>query len=205
MTSYKSTTYSVKSSAPRGFSSMSYSAPSTRRSYAHTSYASGGRSFGGGMGGVGISSTTTYGLGSSMSGGSSFGTSYGGGVIHQAPITAVTVNRSLLAPLNLEIDPTIQAVRTQEKEQIKTLNNRFASFIDKVGDLDNACVCVFKCVFAQKALWLSWLRRNQFRLVQSSLSPHLPGVACWLLCNKVIKGSTCFQGSSKLPRSLCSM
>lgn len=143
MTSYKSTTYSVKSSAPRSFSSVSYSAPSTRRSYAHTSYASGGRGFGGGMAGVGISSTTNYGLGSSMSGGgSSFGGGYGGGVMHQAPIMAVTVNRSLLAPLNLEIDPTIQAVRTQEKEQIKTLNNRFASFIDKVGDLDNARVCV---------------------------------------------------------------
>lgn len=50
-----------------------------------------------------------------------------------APITAVTVNKSLLAPLNVEIDPTIQAIRTQEKEQIKTLNNRFASFIDKVS------------------------------------------------------------------------
>jgi len=52
------------------------------------------------------------------------------------PITAVTVNQSLLAPLNLEIDPSIQAVRTQEKEQIKTLNNRFASFIDKVRFLE---------------------------------------------------------------------
>ncbi|XP_036388895.1 intermediate filament protein ON3-like isoform X1 [Megalops cyprinoides] len=53
-----------------------------------------------------------------------------------APITAVTVNKNLLAPLNLEIDPTIQAVRTQEKEQIKSLNNRFASFIDKVRFLE---------------------------------------------------------------------
>merc|ERR1719309_1424668 len=52
------------------------------------------------------------------------------------PITAVTVNQSLLSPLNLEIDPTIQVVRTQEKEQIKTLNNRFASFIDKVRFLE---------------------------------------------------------------------
>merc|ERR1719347_908175 len=58
------------------------------------------------------------------------------GAPHQAPITAVTVNKSLLAPLNLEIDPSIQAVRTQEKEQIKTLNNRFASFIDKVRFLE---------------------------------------------------------------------
>lgn len=49
------------------------------------------------------------------------------------PITAVKVNESLLAPLNLEIDPNIQAIKTQEKEQIKTLNNRFASFIDKVS------------------------------------------------------------------------
>lgn len=60
---------------------------------------------------------------------------FGGGMGNDmvAPITAVTVNKSLLAPLNLEIDPTIQAIRTQEKDQIKTLNNRFASFIDKVS------------------------------------------------------------------------
>lgn len=50
------------------------------------------------------------------------------------PITAVTVNESLLAPLNLEIDSSIHAIRTQEKEEIKTLNNRFASLIDKVSD-----------------------------------------------------------------------
>uniref|UniRef100_A0A8C6TYZ3 Si:dkey-222n6.2 n=1 Tax=Neogobius melanostomus TaxID=47308 RepID=A0A8C6TYZ3_9GOBI len=55
---------------------------------------------------------------------------------HGAPITAVTINRSLLTPLNLEIDPTVQVVRTQEKEQIKSLNNRFASFIDKVRHLE---------------------------------------------------------------------
>ncbi|XP_039545104.1 keratin, type II cytoskeletal 8-like [Pimephales promelas] len=52
------------------------------------------------------------------------------------PITAVKVNESLLAPLNLGIDPNIQAIRTDEKEQIKTLNNRFASFIDKVRFLE---------------------------------------------------------------------
>lgn len=52
------------------------------------------------------------------------------------PITAVTINKSLLTPLNLEIDPTVQVVRTQEKEQIKSLNNRFASFIDKVRHLE---------------------------------------------------------------------
>ncbi|XP_060914559.1 keratin, type II cytoskeletal 8-like isoform X4 [Labrus mixtus] len=64
------------------------------------------------------------------------GMGFGSGMAGQTPITAVTVNKSLLAPLNLEIDPNIQVVRTQEKEQIKTLNNRFASFIDKVRFLE---------------------------------------------------------------------
>lgn len=50
-----------------------------------------------------------------------------------ATITPVQTNPSLLNPLNLEFDKTISVVRTQEKDQIKTLNNRFASFIDKVG------------------------------------------------------------------------
>lgn len=44
----------------------------------------------------------------------------------------MTVNQSLLTPLNLEIDPNAQRVKKDEKEQIKTLNNKFASFIDKV-------------------------------------------------------------------------
>lgn len=44
----------------------------------------------------------------------------------------MTINQSLLAPLNLEIDPEIQKVRTQEREEMKKLNNKFASFIDKV-------------------------------------------------------------------------
>ncbi|XP_063072437.1 keratin, type II cytoskeletal 8-like [Engraulis encrasicolus] len=36
----------------------------------------------------------------------------------------------------MDIDPNYQAVRTQEKEEIKVLNNRFASFIDKVRFLE---------------------------------------------------------------------
>ena len=47
----------------------------------------------------------------------------------------MTVNQSLLQPLNVEIDPQIGQVKTQEREQIKTLNNKFASFIDKVMEL----------------------------------------------------------------------
>lgn len=118
-------------------------------------YSSGGiYSSGGGFG----SSGGGYSSSSMIAGGSGYGFSSGGGAI-AAPITAVQVNKSLLAPLNLEIDPNIQAVRTQEKEQIKTLNNRFASFIDKVGasfyglfavycrphDLSTACNLFFPC------------------------------------------------------------
>ncbi|XP_042750837.1 keratin, type II cytoskeletal 8-like [Lagopus leucura] len=82
-----------------------------------------------------------------MSAASAFGTisgsHFGVGGMQRGPVTvsgggiaAVTVNQSLLTPLNLEIDPDIQQVRKEEKEQIKTLNNRFASFIDKVRFLE---------------------------------------------------------------------
>ncbi|XP_077340062.1 keratin, type II cytoskeletal cochleal-like isoform X2 [Lithobates pipiens] len=63
--------------------------------------------------------------------GHGFGGSYGSG-----GITAVTVNQGLLAPLNLEVDTNIQRVRTEEKNQIKGLNNKFADFIDKVRFLE---------------------------------------------------------------------
>ncbi|TDH10398.1 hypothetical protein EPR50_G00075010 [Perca flavescens] len=53
-----------------------------------------------------------------------------------ASITAVTVNKSLLTPMKIDIDPSLQVARNQEKEQIKTLNNRFVSFIDKVRHLE---------------------------------------------------------------------
>ncbi|KFP10621.1 Keratin, type II cytoskeletal 75, partial [Egretta garzetta] len=61
---------------------------------------------------------------------------FGGGPPGVGTIQEVTVNQSLLAPLNLEIDPNIHQVRKDEKEQIKTLNNKFASFIDKVRFLE---------------------------------------------------------------------
>ncbi|KAI4873779.1 hypothetical protein NFI96_010629 [Prochilodus magdalenae] len=131
----KKTSYTVKSSAvPRSFSSQSYSGPSiSRQSYtARSSYGGLNRGLGGGLGGGSyVTSSTAYGGGMGL--GMGVGMGMGNNVV---PITAVSVNKSLLAPLNLEIDPTIQAVRTQEKEQIKTLNNRFASFIDKVRFLE---------------------------------------------------------------------
>ena len=50
-----------------------------------------------------------------------------------SPLASLSINKSLLAPLNLEIDPNLSMSRAHEKEQIKSLNNRFASFIDKVA------------------------------------------------------------------------
>ncbi|TRY74140.1 hypothetical protein DNTS_026684 [Danionella cerebrum] len=82
------------------------------------------------MGGYGYSSLSGISLGASAP---SFSTS---SAYLGPPITSVSVNKSLLAPLNLEIDPNIQMVRTQEKDQIKSLNNRFATFIDKVRFLE---------------------------------------------------------------------
>ncbi|KAM7401846.1 hypothetical protein PAMP_017124 [Pampus punctatissimus] len=148
----KTTTFSTSSSrAPQGFSSRSFSGyggrsvGSGRQSYAvRTSYGGVGSS-GAAVGAGGFKVVGGYVAGGSAQRGGGmefgyvgFGGGVGGGMANEivAPITAVTVNKSLLAPLNLEIDPTIQAVRTQEKEQIKTLNNRFASFIDKVRFLE---------------------------------------------------------------------
>ncbi|NXY21195.1 K2C75 protein, partial [Atrichornis clamosus] len=108
----------------------------------------GGYGFGGGAGGPG------FGGGHGGGGGFGFGglgglggfpvglgggrnpAGFAGGPSGVGTIQEVTVNQSLLAPLNLEIDPNIQQVRKDEKEQIKTLNNKFASFIDKVRFLE---------------------------------------------------------------------
>ncbi|XP_063284581.1 keratin, type II cytoskeletal cochleal-like [Pelobates fuscus] len=69
--------------------------------------------------------------------GSGHGSGHGGGIgTGFGGITSVTVNHGLLAPLNLEMDPSIQRVRTQEKNQIRGLNDKFASFIDKVRFLE---------------------------------------------------------------------
>ncbi|XP_054984245.1 keratin, type II cytoskeletal 5 isoform X2 [Sorex araneus] len=100
--------------------------------------AGGGYGFGGGVGsGFGFGGGAGGGMG--LGGGAGFGGGFGGAGFPVCPpggIQEVTVNQSLLTPLNLQIDPTIQRVRTEEREQIKTLNNKFASFIDKVRFLE---------------------------------------------------------------------
>uniref|UniRef100_A0A8C3MSX8 Uncharacterized protein n=1 Tax=Geospiza parvula TaxID=87175 RepID=A0A8C3MSX8_GEOPR len=92
---------------------------------------------GGGFGGGGGRSKISYSSYSSSRGGSGGGhcggfssRSFSGG------IQPVQVDPSLLRPVHVEIDPQIQQVKNQEKEQIKTLNNQFASFIDKVRFLE---------------------------------------------------------------------
>ncbi|KAM7115810.1 keratin, type II cytoskeletal 1b isoform 1-T1 [Molossus nigricans] len=95
---------------------------------------SGGGSFGGGAFGGGGFGGGGYGGGGF--GGSNFGL---GGFGYSCPlggIQQVTINQSLLQPLDLEVDPEIQRVKTQEREQIMVLNNKFASFIDKVRFLE---------------------------------------------------------------------
>uniref|UniRef100_A0A8C5LNS9 Keratin 75 n=1 Tax=Leptobrachium leishanense TaxID=445787 RepID=A0A8C5LNS9_9ANUR len=128
--------------------------------YGFGSGAGSGAGFGGGIG-----SGFGGGLGSGFGGGISSG--FGGGpgfpVCPPGGIQEVTINQSLLAPLNLEIDPTIQKVRVEEREQIKTLNNKFASFIDKVRFLEQQ----------NKVLETKWnlLQEHGVKTVKSNIEP----------------------------------
>ncbi|XP_063149825.1 keratin, type II cytoskeletal 75-like [Candoia aspera] len=113
-----------------------------------------GRSLGGGLGsssystgyggfGGRVALGSGIGLGSHI-GGFGGGGGGGGGYVLSGSVPCpppgrihnVIVNKNLLTPLHVEVDPEIQRVRVQEREQIKTLNNKFASFIDKVRFLE---------------------------------------------------------------------
>nr|XP_004649911.1 keratin, type II cytoskeletal 75 [Jaculus jaculus] len=126
----------------------------------------GGCSGGGFRGGFGGRASGGYGVSSAFSHAGGIGGSHGGPGFPACPsggIQEVTVNQSLLTPLNLQIDPTIQRVRTEEREQIKTLNNKFASFIDKVRFLEQQ----------NKVLETKWnlLQEQGSRTVRQSLEP----------------------------------
>ncbi|XP_075816844.1 keratin, type II cytoskeletal 6A-like isoform X2 [Microtus pennsylvanicus] len=124
-----------------------------------------GFGFGGGAGsGFGFAGGAGSGFG--FGGGAGFGGGYGGSGFPVCPpggIQEVTINQSLLTPLNLQVDPTIQRVRTEEREQIKTLNNKFASFIDKVRFLEQQ----------NKVLDTKWalLQEQGTKTVQQNLEP----------------------------------
>lgn len=87
----------------------------------------GGAGFGGG---AGLGGGSGAGLGGFGVGG--FAISGPGPFQPSGRIHNVIVNKNLLTPLHMEVDPELQRVRVQEREQIKSLNNKFATFIDKV-------------------------------------------------------------------------
>ncbi|KAE8627062.1 hypothetical protein XENTR_v10006859 [Xenopus tropicalis] len=179
--SSRQTSFSTRSAVPAAsFSQMRIS--STRSSSGGAGLGRAGGSFSSSslsnIGG-GVRKSVSYGVSSGRSGGAGFGgagfggagfggagfggAGFGGGVAYSGPgIQEVTINQSLLAPLNLEIDPTIQHVRQEEREQIKTLNNKFASFIDKVRFLEQQ----------NKVLETKWeLLQNQKSAKASNVGP----------------------------------
>uniref|UniRef100_A0A8C8YQV0 Keratin 85 n=1 Tax=Prolemur simus TaxID=1328070 RepID=A0A8C8YQV0_PROSS len=98
--------------------------------------------------------------------GRSFGYRSGGVCGPSAPcITTVSVNESLLTPLNLEIDPNAQCVKHEEKEQIKCLNSKFAAFIDKVRFLEQQ----------NKLLETKWQFYQNRQCCESNLEPLFSG------------------------------
>ncbi|XP_020669579.3 keratin, type II cytoskeletal cochleal [Pogona vitticeps] len=103
-------------------------------------YGPGGIGFGGGYGPGGIGVGGGFGPGGIGVGGGfgpgGIGGGFGRPVGGSGGIGSVQIDPNLLRPVRVEIDPHIQQVKNQEKEQIKFLNNQFASFIDKVRFLE---------------------------------------------------------------------
>ncbi|XP_036886814.1 keratin, type II cuticular Hb2 [Sturnira hondurensis] len=108
-----------------------------------------------------------------------------------ACITPVTIDESLLVPLELEIDPTVQSVKRDEKEQIKCLNSRFASFINKVRFLEQK----------NKLLETKWKFMQQQRCYQSNVEPIFEAYICSLQ-----RQLDCVAGDRvRLQTELCSL
>nr|XP_030722781.1 keratin, type II cytoskeletal 80 isoform X1 [Globicephala melas] len=59
------------------------------------------------------------------------------GCLTASTIPRVTVNPSLLVPLDLKVDPATQQQESQKKEEMKVLNDKFASLIGKVRALEH--------------------------------------------------------------------
>ncbi|CAK7299575.1 Keratin, type II cuticular Hb2 [Vulpes lagopus] len=121
----------------------------------------------------------------------SFGYRVGAVCGPSACIAPVTINESLLVPLELEIDPAVQRVKRDEKEQIKCLNNRFASFINKVRFLEQK----------NKLLETKWNFMQQQRCCQSNIEPIFEAYICALR-----RQLDCVAGDrARLESELCSL
>ncbi|NWU26839.1 K2C75 protein, partial [Dyaphorophyia castanea] len=116
-----------------------------------------------GPAGFGAGTGISCGFGGAVAGPFGFGGGPGFPAVPAGGIHEVSVNQSLLKPLNLEIDPSIQSIRKDEKDQIQTLNNKFASFIDKVRFLEQQ----------NKVLETKWalLQEQGNKTVRNSIEP----------------------------------
>ncbi|XP_065515525.1 LOW QUALITY PROTEIN: keratin, type II cytoskeletal 6A-like [Lathamus discolor] len=110
-----------------------------------------GRSYGSGQGGL------AHGVGGA-------GFAFRGGC-GPGGIQGVTVNQHLLVPLNLEIEPNTQRVRQEEENQVKSLNKKFASFIDKVRFLEQQ----------NKVLEIKWSLLKDQKSCEKNLEPMFDG------------------------------
>ncbi|XP_037598799.1 keratin, type II cytoskeletal 8-like [Cebus imitator] len=129
--------YRVSTSDPGAFSSRSFTSGPSDRSSSSSFFRVSSTGFSGGLG-AGYAGASGIGVGG---------------------ITAITINQSLLNSIKLDVDPNIQAMCTQEKEQIKTLNNKFASFIDKVRFLGQQ----------NKMLETKWSLLQQQKMARSNM------------------------------------
>ncbi|XP_063149030.1 keratin, type II cytoskeletal 7-like [Candoia aspera] len=130
---------------PEGFSSQSTGAPSQAGGLGHQSSDSyrqegfSSQSLGGGFNhgrryrANGFSSRSLGGRNALGGGG---GYESAGRFGEGSGIHTVRVNANLLQPLRIQIDPEISRVKEAEREQIKTLNDKFVGFIDKVRHLE---------------------------------------------------------------------
>uniref|UniRef100_A0A8C4RZB0 Keratin, type II cytoskeletal 8-like n=1 Tax=Erpetoichthys calabaricus TaxID=27687 RepID=A0A8C4RZB0_ERPCA len=131
-----------------------------------------GRSSAGGAAlgsGLGMGMGTNMGMGMGM--GSGVGMFMGGaggahglagaGISLESLAISPSIPKNLLEPLNIEIDPSFQEARVQEKEEIKTLNNRFVNLIEKVRLLESQ----------NKMLETKWSLMQEQKTSQTSTEP----------------------------------
>ncbi|KAM4755177.1 keratin, type II cytoskeletal 75-like [Cyanocitta cristata] len=116
-----------------------------------------------GLAGFGAGTGISCGFGGAVAGPFGFGGGPGFPAVPVGGIHEVSVNQSLLKPLSLEIDPNIQSIRKDEKDQIQNLNNKFASFIDKVRFLEQQ----------NKVLETKWalLQEQENKTVRKNIEP----------------------------------